>query len=116
MEVAIEIRKRLRAIVWPLAFACISVYFGVHLVQNDHGLMALQAYDARLAAARGVAYVDARGDRLNPRDRATFEATPSRRALRELADRLGVTAADTAAPITAAVRAAAPPSEGADTA
>lgn len=51
MDVAIEIRKRLRAIVWPLAFACIAVYFGVHLVQNDHGLMALQAYDQRLAAA-----------------------------------------------------------------
>ena len=51
MDAAIEIRKRLRAVVWPLAFACIAVYFGVHLVRNDHGLLALQAYDLRLAAA-----------------------------------------------------------------
>lgn len=51
MEAAIEIRKRLRAVVWPLAFACIAVYFGVHLVRNDHGLLALQAYDQRLATA-----------------------------------------------------------------
>jgi len=51
MEIAFEIRKRLRAVVWPVAFACIAVYFGVHLVRNDHGLLALQAYDARIAAA-----------------------------------------------------------------
>ena len=51
MDVAIELRKRLRAIVWPLAFACIALYFGVHLVQNEHGLMALQAYDQRLEEA-----------------------------------------------------------------
>ena len=51
METAIEIRKRLKAVVWPLAFACIAVYFGVHLVRNDHGLLALQAYDQRLADA-----------------------------------------------------------------
>jgi cell division protein FtsB len=51
MQVAIDIKKSLRAIFWPLAFACIAVYFGVHLVRNDHGLLALQAYDLRLAAA-----------------------------------------------------------------
>lgn len=51
MEAALEIRKRLRAVIWPLAFACIAVYFGVHLVRNDHGLMALQAYDQKLDAA-----------------------------------------------------------------
>jgi len=51
MDVAIEIKKRLRAVVWPLAFACVAVYFGVHLVRNDHGLMALQVYDQKLAAA-----------------------------------------------------------------
>mgnify|MGYP002628740102 FL=1 len=51
MHAALEIRKRLRAIVWPLMFACLAVYFGVHLVRNDHGLLALQAYDMRLAEA-----------------------------------------------------------------
>ena len=51
MDIAIEIRKRLKAVVWPLAFACIAIYFGVHLLRNDHGLMALQAYDERLAVA-----------------------------------------------------------------
>lgn len=51
MDVAIEIRKRLRSVVWPLAFACIAIYFGVHLVRNDRGLLALQAYDQRLASA-----------------------------------------------------------------
>lgn len=51
MGAGFEIRKRLRAIVWPLAFACIAIYFGVHLVRNDHGLMALRAYDQRLEAA-----------------------------------------------------------------
>jgi cell division protein FtsB len=51
MDVAFEIKKRLRAIVWPLAFACLAIYFGVHLVRNDNGLMALQAYDQRLASA-----------------------------------------------------------------
>lgn len=51
MEATLEIRKRLRAVIWPLAFACIAVYFGVNLVRNDHGLLALQAYDHRLASA-----------------------------------------------------------------
>lgn len=51
MDVAIEIRKRLRAVIWPLAFACIAIYFGVHLVRNDHGLLALQVYDKRLQTA-----------------------------------------------------------------
>lgn len=51
MGVAFEIRKRLRSIVWPLAFACIAIYFGVHLVRNDYGLLALRAYDQRLEAA-----------------------------------------------------------------
>ena len=52
MDAAIEIRKRLRAVVWPLGFACVAIYFGIHLVRNDHGLLALQAYDVKLEAAR----------------------------------------------------------------
>ncbi len=54
MQVALEIRKRLRAVVWPLTFACLAVYFGVHLVRNDHGLLALQAFDQRLKEAEAT--------------------------------------------------------------
>ena len=51
MHLGLEIRKRLKAMLWPFAFACIAAYFGVHLVRNDHGLLALQAYDAKLLRA-----------------------------------------------------------------
>ena len=66
MHLGLEIRKRLKAVLWPFAFACIAAYFGVHLVRNDHGLLALQAYDARLAKA------EAELDRLT-RDRKALE-------------------------------------------
>jgi cell division protein FtsB len=54
MDVAQDLKKRLRAVVWPLLFACIAIYFGFHLVRNDNGLLALRAYDQRLDEAKTV--------------------------------------------------------------
>jgi cell division protein FtsB len=54
MDVAQDLKKRLRAVVWPLLFACIAIYFGFHLVRNDNGLLALRAYDQRLDEAKIV--------------------------------------------------------------
>ncbi len=54
MDVAQDLKKRLRAVVWPLCFAFIAIYFGFHLVRNDNGLLALRAYDQRLDEAKIV--------------------------------------------------------------
>ena len=54
MEVAQDLKKRLKAVVWPLLFACIAIYFGFHLFRNDNGLLALRAYDQRLDQAKLV--------------------------------------------------------------
>lgn len=54
MDLAQDLKKRLRAVVWPLLFACIAIYFGFHLVRNDNGLLALRAYDQRLDEAKIV--------------------------------------------------------------
>jgi cell division protein FtsB len=54
MDVAQDLKKRLRAVVWPLLFACIAIYFGFHLVRNDNGLLALRAYDQRLDESKTV--------------------------------------------------------------
>lgn len=51
MDAALDIKKRLKGVVWPLVFACLAVYFGVHLVRNDHGVLAMQAFDLRIADA-----------------------------------------------------------------
>ena len=49
--VAPPIKKRLKGLIWPLVFACLAVYFGVHLVRNDHGVLAMQAFDLRIVDA-----------------------------------------------------------------
>lgn len=54
MDVAQDLKKRLRAVVWPFLFACIAIYFGFHFVRNDNGLLALRAYDQRLDEAKIV--------------------------------------------------------------
>jgi len=51
MDTALDIKKRLKGLIWPLIFACLAVYFGVHLVRNDHGVLAMQAFDLRIADA-----------------------------------------------------------------
>lgn len=51
METTLEIKKRLKGLILPLAFACLAVYFGVHLLSNDHGVIAMQAYDLRIEDA-----------------------------------------------------------------
>ncbi|MEK9903859.1 MAG: septum formation initiator family protein [Rhodospirillales bacterium] len=54
MDLAQDLKKRLRAVVLPFLFACIAIYFGFHFVRNDNGLLALRAYDQRLDEAKIV--------------------------------------------------------------
>ena len=51
MHIVHDIRRRLRALVWPLFAAMLGVYFVYHGIYGDRGLLARSAVRAEVAVA-----------------------------------------------------------------
>lgn len=51
MMVRSFVKKKLRPVIAPAFLACLVVYFAYHLVQGDHGIIAMNRLDGEVAQA-----------------------------------------------------------------